>query len=82
MKLEDVEVEITKLEKGQTYLFQVEVGDMPREHLHNLLTALRDNLNKRGIEGIFTIKVNGTGSIITKEVKQFIKEHYKELLEE
>ena len=82
MKLEDVEVEITKLEKGQTYLFQVEVGDLPREQVHNLLTSLRDNLNKRGIEGIFTIKVNGTGSIITKEVKQFIKEHYKELLEE
>ena len=82
MKLKDLDVEITKLEKGQTYLFQIDVGEMPKEQVTNLLLSLKDNLNRQGIDGIFTVKVNGVGNIITKELKQFIKENYKELLED
>lgn len=63
-----------ELESGELLIVNVEIGEMPKEAVKNILDGLKERFNEAGISKvIFTATRNGEGIITTKKIKEIKK---------
>jgi len=62
--------EVRELTKGHSYIIQVEVGEMPKEHIMEYLTRLANKLQDLGLaDFLITPTSNGQGVLKFFEIK-------------
>lgn len=62
--------EVKELTKGHSYIIQVEIGDMPKEHTIEYLTRLSNKLQDLGLSDfLITPTSNGQGCLKFYEIK-------------
>lgn len=65
------ETEVKELSTGKTYIVKVEVGNLPKEQVINILTHLREKLLDVGLENTLLVSShNGIPDLTFIEVKE------------
>ena len=58
------ETRVDELTRGKSYIIQVEVGDMPKEAVHQYLTNMKECFNRIGFtDCLFTAKSGSMGEL-------------------
>jgi len=62
LKAMETSATVETLYKNEAYIIEIEVGDMPKEHLKNYLEVIADRLHNLGIQDfILAPTCNGQG---------------------
>ena len=70
IKAVEENTDLQELIKGHSYIIQVEVGDMPKEHVARFLEVLADKFRNFGLDEVLVMPTsNGNGCLKFYEVK-------------